>query len=225
MLTPYATEFRRLSSIGAGAQLRDRESAAFGLDGLVKTYHRDEEIYAEGDRPEFVYEVLDGAVRTCRLLSDGRRQIEDFHFAGDCFGLELGVSHRTTAEALGQASVRVVRRSAVSELAARDHEAARRLWRLTADELRRSQEHVMMLGRRSATERVAGFLLDLVRRTDAEDELDLAMSRQDIADYLGLTIETVSRTFTQLQANRHITTHGCRHIVLCDAERLAELCS
>jgi CRP/FNR family nitrogen fixation transcriptional regulator len=194
------------------------------LDGPRTAYARDEEIFGEGEPADFVYQVVSGAVRTYRLLSDGRRQIEEFHFAGDCFGLEAGIERRTTAEALTDTVVKAVRRSSLTERALDDAAIAGRLWKLTAKDLKRTQDHVLMLGRRSASERVAGFLIDLARRTGAAHEVDLPMSRQDIADYLGLTIETVSRTLTQLQGSGYLSIPSCRRILLNDRQSLLEMC-
>jgi CRP/FNR family transcriptional regulator, nitrogen fixation regulation protein len=195
------------------------------VEGARRTFARDAEIFGEGEDPAWVYQVVSGAVRTFRVLSDGRRQIEAFHFAGDCFGLEAGLERRTTAEALTETVVKVVKRSALTERALDDADVARRLWRLTAQDLRRMQDHVLMLGRRSATERVAGFLLDLAERSATPGVVDLPMSRQDIADYLGLTIETVSRTFTQLQGAGSLHLSTSRHVVLADREALLEMCA
>jgi CRP/FNR family nitrogen fixation transcriptional regulator len=199
-----------------------REQLEF--DGPRASYRRDEEIFGEGEEPTYVYQVVSGAVRTYRLLSDGRRQIEEFHFAGDCFGLEAGLERRTTAEALAPTVVRIVSRSQLTERAAQDADMARQLWKMTAQDLRRTQDHVLMLGRRSATERVAGFLLDLAERASTPLALELPMSRQDIADYLGLTIETVSRTFTQLQGSGLIALMGSRRVQLSDRQALCDLC-
>ena len=197
---------------------------AFDIEGQRMSFARDEEIFGEGEEPTWVYQIVSGAVRTYRLLSDGRRQIEEFHFAGDCFGLEAGVERRTTAEAITDVVVKLVKRATLTERALEDAETARKLWRLTAQDLRRTQDHVLMLGRRSAAERVAGFLLDLAERALTPCVVDLPMSRQDIADYLGLTIETVSRTFTQLQAAGHVEMPLSRRVILADREALAEMC-
>jgi CRP/FNR family nitrogen fixation transcriptional regulator len=225
MLSPYALSPRPghiapRSSVGA-ARIQGFD---LSLDSLRRQWLRDEEIFADEDSADFVYEVIEGVVRTSRLLSDGRRQIEDFHLAGDIFGLEAGLTRRATAEAVGTVVLKMIRRAALAELAARDADVARKLWALTARDLRRTQDHVMVLGRRSAAERVAGFLVDLADRTDARDCLDLPMSRQDIADYLGLTIETVSRTFTQFQNTGLIEAPTYRHIVI-DLEQLRDLCA
>jgi CRP/FNR family nitrogen fixation transcriptional regulator len=204
-------------------------AAAFDLvlafPGACPHYCRDEEIFGEGEDASHVYQVVSGVVRTFRILRDGRRQIDEFHFAGDYFGLEMGETHRVTAEALTDASVRMIRRGALSDLAAKRGEAARALFRLTAEGLQRSQDHVLMLGRRSAAERVVGLLLDIAERTHADAELDVPMSRQDMADYLGLTIETVSRTLTSLQDEGLIALPSVRHVVLKDRRALERMVS
>lgn len=198
-------------------------SPPFGFTGPCLRHTRDEEIFGEGEAAEYVYQVISGSVRTHRLLRDGRRQIDEFHFAGDYFGLEAGDVHRVSAEAMTDTTVRMVRRGALSDLAAQRSDVAKALFRLTVAGLQRSQDHVLMLGRKSACERVVGLLIDLADRVGADRELDVPMSRQDMADYLGLTIETVSRTLTQLQADGVIALPTTRHIVLKDRKALRRL--
>ena len=195
------------------------------IPGACPHFSRDEEVFGEGEAADYVYQVVSGAVRTYRILRDGRRQIDEFHFAGDYFGFEIGETHRVTAEALTDASVRMIRRRALSDLAARRGDAARAIFRLTAEGLQRSQDHVLMLGRRSAQERVVGLLLDIAERTHAQAERDVPMSRQDMADYLGLTIETVSRTLTALQDEGLIQLPTVRHVVLKDRRALERMVS
>lgn len=172
-------------------------SDAFERLGVRMSYARDEEIYGQDDEAEMLYRVVRGVVRTSRLTSDGRRQVGDFYYAGDVFGLEPGPDHRFAAEALVDCDVQVVRRAAVRAFAG-DAEVDRAILEATNREMERLQEHVLMLGRKSARERVASFLMSLAQR-QSDDEVDLPMGRQDMADYLGLTIETVSRMLTQLQ--------------------------
>jgi CRP/FNR family nitrogen fixation transcriptional regulator len=190
------------------------------LIGVAKTFAHDAEIFAQGDGCDFVFKVVSGAVRAFRLLADGRRQIIDFYLPGDVFGVEFNAERLAGAEALSDSVIVVARRSALGT----DGENGARLWRHAIDELRRSQDHVLTLGRRSAAERVASFLIDLAGRLGASDDLELPMSRQDIADYLGLTIETVSRTLTQLQSHRLIDLHSCRKVRLSDRPALEDLC-
>jgi CRP/FNR family nitrogen fixation transcriptional regulator len=176
-------------------------------------FGRNEEVYGESEPAEFIYKVISGAVRTYKILNDGRRQISAFHLPGDVFGLEAGEEHAFSAEAVCQSTVLVIKRSAVTALAEKDPAVSRQLWNLTACELQKMQDHVMLLIK-SAQERVVSFLLQMARRMPATNEFELPMSRQDIADYLGLTIETVSRTLTQLETRATIGLPSSRRIVL-----------
>jgi len=195
---------------------------AMELMGSHMTFAPNEEIFGESEPADYVYKVTKGAVRTYKVLSDGRRQIGGFYLPGDIFGLEIGKTHQFSAEAINHAAVTVIRRSAVVALAERDCEAARELWNFTGRELYRVQERMMLLVK-SAQQRVACFLLEMSERLATTDELELPMSRQDIADYLGLTIETVSRTITQLVSNHAIGLPSSRHIVLRNRSALHQL--
>jgi CRP/FNR family transcriptional regulator, nitrogen fixation regulation protein len=196
--------------------------AAMDLMGSPMTFGPNEEIFGEDESAEFVYKVISGAVRTYKILTDGRRQIGAFYLPGDAFGLEFGHAHQFAAEAINKTVVRVVRRSAIVSAAERDCIAARELWTFTARELHRVQEHMLLLVK-SAQQRVACFLLEMSERLSVSDALDLPMSRQDIADYLGLTIETVSRTMTQLVADAAIGLPSSRRILLRDRGALRQL--
>lgn len=160
---------------------------------------KDHEIFAEGDNAEYFYKVVSGVVRTYKVLSDGRRQIDAFHLAGDFFGLESGADHRFTAEAVGDVSVVAFRRCNLETLARNDAELARLVVAAMMRSLERAQDHMLLLGRKSAIEKIATFLLDFAERLAATGDVELPMSRVDIADHLGLTIETVSRSLTQLE--------------------------
>jgi CRP/FNR family nitrogen fixation transcriptional regulator len=184
--------------------------------GFTMTFSRSEEIYGEAEPADFVSKVLSGAARTTRMLSDGRRQIAGFHFAGDVFGLEAGEAHSLSAEAITDCGVVLVRRAALDRAADRDCAAARALWAVTARDLRRLQDHMLLLGRKGAMERIAAFLLEMSERTGDGPGLDLPMSRTDIADYLGLTIETVSRSLTQLEREGVVALPSARRVVLRD---------
>ena len=186
--------------------------------GMRIAYGRDEEIFGEGEAVGCVYRVTSGAVRTFRMLSDGRRQIVEFHTASDVFGLDGQDRHALGAEAVGECVVQVMRRDAF--LNEQGSEAA---IQALLDKFRRAQAHMLLLGRHTACERVAAFLLGFRERVGG-DVVDLPMSRQDIADYLGLTIETVSRTFTQLQAAHQIDLPTCRRVVLRNRAALERLC-
>jgi CRP-like cAMP-binding protein len=186
------------------------------------SFPRNAIIYEENDSAEFVYKVVSGGVRVCKMLSDGRRQIEAFYLPGDIFGLEMRDEQHFSAEALSETTILVVKRSALILLAERDCDVARQLWTFTARELQRVRDHVLLLTR-TAQERVASFLLDMATRLAALDTIEIPMSRQDIADYLGLTIETISRTFTQLEAQAAIALPSSRRIVLRNRRALCRL--
>lgn len=163
------------------------------------------EIYAQGERAGTLYQIEFGSVRIHRLLADGRRQISAFHFAGDIFGLESGLVHDFFAEAIGATGLRVLRSSPRANLS---HE----LLPLALQGLARAQAHLLVLGRQNAVERVAAFLLDLAQRQGGLSQVELPMSRADIGDYLGLTIETVSRVFTKLKAIGVIRLQSLRSV-------------
>ncbi len=218
-MTPSAATERRAFAGSADASV---ESAldAFARMGLRDSCGKDEEIYGQGQPVSRIYQVISGAVRTTRLLNDGRRQVGEFYFPGDIFGLETGPDHRFSAEALCDSVVTSVKRSAL-----RGTEAAvafdRMIWEATVRELDRSQDHVLMLGRKSASERVASFLRGVVERTGGQG--DLPMTRQDMADYLGLTIETVSRMLSQLQATAVVEFDALRHFKVCNPQALERM--
>ena len=199
-----------------------RAGSSLDLIGAPMPFARNVEIYGEDEPADYLYKVVSGAVRTYRVLDDGRRQIGAFHFPGDMFGLEAGASHASSAEAIADSVVLVIKRSAVIGLAERDAEVARELWTLTAQELGRVQNHMLLLIR-NAQERIASFLLEMAERAPSTDFVELPMSRQDIADYLGLTIETVSRTLTQLEAEAAIALPTSRRVVLRNRSALSRL--
>jgi len=180
-------------------------------------------IYSEGDRADRIFKVVSGAVRTFRLLEDGRRQVNAFYLAGEMFGLEAGESYHFCAEAIVASQLVVVRRDTLRQHIVSRPELIRDLWRVTASELERAQAHCVLLGRKSAIERVASFLISMNKRTRGGDAIELPMSRQDIADFLGLTIETVSRTMTQLEEQKLIDMPSARRILIRDRRPLAAL--
>jgi CRP-like cAMP-binding protein len=146
-------------------------------------------------------------------LNDGRRQIGGFYLPGDIFGLEFADEHTLSADTISDAKVLVIKRSALAARAERDAAIGRELHALTARELRRVQERILLLIK-SAQQRVATFLLEMAERAATDDAIELPMSRQDIADYLGLTIETISRTLSTLESAAAIEVPSSRRIVL-----------
>src|SRR5215469_15543215 len=130
-------------------------------------YSRGSEIFGEAEPAEYVYQVVDGAVRSYKLLSDGRRQIGAFHLAGDIFGLENGSAHRFTAEAVIDTTVRLIKRQSLETVAESDAAVARNLLRMTTTNLQHAEDHMLLLGRKTSLERVAAFLLEMDRRLTA----------------------------------------------------------
>mgnify|MGYP001807728445 CR=1 FL=1 len=195
-----------------------RESVLFAdcpeLIGTPFSYTREEELYGEGEDAESVYKIVVGAVRTHKVLSDGRRLITGFHLPGDLFGFEQGESYRHTAEALSETKVLIFKRRQIDRVAAQRVDVACHLWKMAATGLRSAQDHMLLLGRRSAHERVAAILLEIDGRLGGTGTFELPMTRRDIADYLGLTIETVSRTFSQLEAERALVRSATRTVTL-----------
>ncbi len=204
----------------------DREAEPLGqamhLMGATISYPRNTEIFGENEPAEYLYKIVSGTVRTYKILNDGRRQIGGFYLPGDIFGLEFADEHALSAEAITDAKVLVVKRSALTALAGRDAAVARELFALTGRELQRVQERIMLLIK-SAQERVASFLLEMAGRVSGNAIIELPMSRQDIADYLGLTIETVSRTLTSLESSATIEVPTSRRIVLRNRPALSRM--
>lgn len=229
MLTQTQTVSRAASVKHPAAAFRHAPPAAkapqadaIELMGALMPFARNSEIYGENEPADYLYKVVSGTVRTYKVLVDGRRQIGGFHLPGDMFGFESGDEHTFSAEAITDCKILVIRRSAVITLAARDNDVAQQMWALTARELQRVQDHIMVLIK-SAQERVASFLLEMAGRAAGGGAVELPMSRQDIADYLGLTIETVSRTLTQLEKTAAIELPTSRRIVLRNRSALTRL--
>lgn len=224
MLTQSAIQSRsaKLNISAKNPSVSAGSGDAIAMMGAPMTFKRNAEIYGEGETAEYLYKVVTGTVRTYKVLADGRRQIGAFYVAGDVFGLESGEEHSFSAEAVTESKVLVVKRRAIVALAERDTEVARQLWTITARELQHAQEHFLALIK-TAEERVVGFLLDMAARVSAGNQFELPMSRQDIADYLGLTIETVSRTMSQLESTDAIELPSSRRVVLRSRAALGRL--
>lgn len=190
------------------------------LDKVRLSYAAGEAIYVEGDVRQSLYAIVSGAVRTVRHTIDGRRQIGGFYYRGDIFGLEEGEEHSFTAEAICATEVTTHRLSNTGMAASADPV----LVVAAMGELGRVRGHLAMLGRRCAGEKMASFLIDLARR-NGSDRASLPMSRQDIADYLGLALETVSRVLGQLQSDGLVQFASCRDfkiVRIAALKRLAE---
>jgi CRP/FNR family nitrogen fixation transcriptional regulator len=195
----------------------------FDRIGSRRTLARNEEIFAEGDPADCWYKVISGAVRLCKLLADGRRHVAEFYFSGDCFGLENMPARLFSAEAVSGIIVMRYPRRATEQLIDESPMLARGLRYMTLRDLANAQIRMLMLGRMSAPERVATFLLDMFERRSVTRALDLPMSRNDIADYLGLTVETVCRVMSAFKRDGAIGIPTPHRIELRNRAALAAI--
>jgi CRP-like cAMP-binding protein len=185
-----------------------------GLIGTRVLFGRRQEIFGADEEARSIYRVISGAVRDVTVLTDGRRQVSAFHLAGDVFGLTAGPRHSHSAEAVVETVAMVYPRRPIEDAARRDARLACTLWLAALRQLEQGQDHVLLLGRRSAVERVAAFLAEIEQRSVGSGWFVLPMTRRDIADYLGLTIETVSRAVTRLEAEGALLRAGAKRIRL-----------
>jgi CRP/FNR family transcriptional regulator, nitrogen fixation regulation protein len=204
-MSGQAIEFLRQPSTAnhlARRLIPSAEAEAFDLliggIGVSLSFAPKTRIFHENDPADRVYKVASGSVCTCKILSDGRRQIVAFYLPGDFFGFECADQHTLSAEAVSNANVLVIKKSALATAARRDAAIEGQVLLLMAGELARLEERVLLL-LKNAQERVGEFILDMAKRAAAGNYVELPMKRQDIADYLGLTIETVSRILTALE--------------------------
>jgi CRP/FNR family transcriptional regulator len=184
-------------------------------------------IFAEGDPANHVYRIESGAVSLFRLLYDGRRQILGFAYPGDYIGLGARGEHIMNAQAIKPARIRAMPLASLHRIAAKDPILCFTLYQSIAEELAAARDLMVTTGHRSAVERVAAFLITLARRSDPGGEparlVDLLMTRADIADFLGLTIETISRTLTKLKAGGLIDLPQSARVILLDMVELKRL--
>jgi CRP/FNR family transcriptional regulator len=212
-VTPSADQAVGLEQRLARASLRRVEAKEF--------------VFAEGDPATHLYQVETGAVALYKVLCDGRRQVLGFAYPGDLIGLGADGEHLINAQATKPTRLRCLPLSALGQMARQDPRLAFRLYEALAGELAATRELMLTTGQRSASERLIAFLLALSRRNarKGQDPLvfDLPMTRTDIADFLGLTIETVSRTFTKLKLAGLIDLPQSSRVCLVDVERLRSL--
>ena len=215
--TAFGVEMARLSFAGDGHQ------RGLPAVGTVRNFAENQEIYNAGDETALFFKLASGVVRTCTFLSDGRRQIDAFYVPGNVFGLEAGAEHGLSAETVCHSQVISYRRRDLEAFAAQSQGYSQQLFSYAMQSLARAQRHAVLLGRRSAVEKLAEFLIDWAAQSPESDVLTLEMPRRDIADYLGLTIETVSRAFAHLERKSLIELPTARQIRLKDPEGLRRL--
>jgi CRP/FNR family transcriptional regulator, nitrogen fixation regulation protein len=192
---------------------------------LRQNFVKNSTIFAEGDAADRVYKVVHGVVRICKHTADGRRHIVDFALAGELFGIVEDSQHELTAEAVNDAVLVSYPRSRIDQLGAEDPNVGRHLLAHLYGNLITMQRHLLVLGCQDAKERLAWFLLRLAKRTGVAcgGMLDLAMGRQDIADHLGLTIETICRTIRDLKNDGTVSVPSIHQLVLADMRTLRTL--
>ena len=218
----------RLQAI-CGVLNRD-ELREFKASGTTVARASGDTIFFEGDIATYVYNLTSGVLRLSKLLPDGRRQIAGFLFPGDFLGITMEDEHAFTAEAIIPSKLCQFSRARFDAFVDTHPRLERRLYAIAAHELAAARQQVVLLGRKTAAERVASFLLMLDARRissgsgeELEGDITLPMSRSDIADYLGLRIETVSREFSALKASRLIRLTTTQTIRFVDRERLEQL--
>ncbi|MCW5771739.1 MAG: helix-turn-helix domain-containing protein [Rhodospirillaceae bacterium] len=187
--------------------------------GIRQRAGRDGTIYAEGDAAANWYRLISGSVRVFRVLADGRRHIGEFVFPGDMFGFEPGQTHIQGAEAIEPAEFVAYPIAAIERCIVGDAAVRHAIRALLVERLAAAQNRVMALGRLTAAERLADFLLGMARRGDGRFA-DMPMSRVDVADYLGLTVETLSRLFTNLRQRGIIRLPNAYHVEILDRAAL-----
>jgi CRP/FNR family nitrogen fixation transcriptional regulator len=191
--------------------------------GPVLYFSPNQELYSQGGTADMFIKLVAGAVRTCRLLSDGRRQIDAFYLPGDIFGFEFAAEHSFSAEAICDCTVISYRWRGYAAARTTHDGMPERLFAHAMRNLSRAQSHARLLGFSSAAEKLAAFLLEWSEQSTDETLITLQMPRQDIADYLGMTVETVSRTLTQLRNDGLIEFLSARQIKLLDIVALTAL--
>jgi CRP/FNR family transcriptional regulator len=204
------------------------ETFAQGLiGGQLRTFEAKEHLYREGDRATHVYKIEAGHVCIYRMMADGRRQVLDFADPGDLIGLGAIGNHHTNALATARTRVRCLPVSDLHQVVQSDAGLGLKLYEAMSRELHGAQELLFTVSQRNASERLAAFLIALAHRNerkgDSRNEFVLPMTRTDIADFLGLTIETVSRTITKFRADGLIDVSHCVLVKILDAPALAAL--
>lgn len=206
----------------AGWSATGREGTAAPA-GMPLSLHEGQQVFAEGDKAERCYEVKQGMVRTQRLLPDGRRQVIDFFCPGEIFALASGSLYSCDAEAVTASTVVAHSLVQIGARLDRDPQLVSQVMRTLTRELASAQEQLLLLGRKTARERLACFLLGLARKSGRSDGTLLSMKRGDIADHLGLTVETVSRLFAGFKRDRLIALDEITEVTFLDRRRLASI--
>jgi CRP/FNR family transcriptional regulator len=221
-----------MQTLSAQPAIRPEHCAISVLDNTLahaslRRVEAKEFVFVEGDPTTHVFRVETGAVALYKVLADGRRQIVGFAYPGDLIGLGAQREHVMNAQAIKPTRVRSLPVATLYRSAATDPSLSFKLYEAVARELAATRDLMLTTGQRSATERVVSFLLAFSRRSGRNGhdpaEFELPMTRADIGDFLGLTIETVSRTFTKLRCLGLIELPHANRVKLVDLDQLESL--
>lgn len=223
-----ATSNSRISAFWPGVAHRIKSGLEHSLThGQLRRVEAKEFLFAEGDSISHVYRIETGALALFRVLADGRRQVLGFAYPGDIVGLGVDDEHTMNAQAVKPTRVRCMSMASLRQSATCDPDLGFRLYEAMARELAATRDLMLTTGQRSAVERVASFLLAFSRRNQRNgldpSNIELPMTRTDIGDFLGLTIETVSRTFTKLKLMGLIELPHSNEVQLLDLDQLEDL--
>jgi CRP/FNR family transcriptional regulator len=222
-----ANDYRTYGDDSHGRPFQGHSLNSCLAQGCVRRYDVKEFVFAEGDPAKHIYRIEAGAVSLFKILPDGRRQILGFAYAGDFIGLGVQGEHIMSAQAIKAARIRSLPLAALHQIATRDADLSFMLYQAVAEELAATRDLMMTTGHRSASERVAAFLMALSRRNRRMGKpaglIDLPMTRADIADFLGLTIETISRTLTKFKTRKLIDLPQSARVELLDMIELQKL--
>jgi CRP/FNR family nitrogen fixation transcriptional regulator len=197
------------------------KDALSALQPGTRRFRRNQVIASEGEAADYIFVVVNGVVRKCKNFEHGGRSVVAFYLRGDLFGWSEE-KHSLSVEAASNAAVMFVKRSALISLAKRDSDVAGLLLDIATSQLRRAQQHALLMNM-MAKSRVASFLVDLGQRSRAGNLIKLPMSHQDIADHLGLKIETLSRTITELERGGIVYRSGARSLTVDNARLLRQI--
>lgn len=203
----------------------DNASFSHSLSSTIeRKYSEHEHLFLEGEKQTHLFLIVEGVVSVYKLLSDGRRQISSFAYPGDIVGLDSVGSHVNSGEALSECRIRCISVNTIEKLIRNEPGFGRALLYLTANELGDTREQLLSLGRKSAAEKLATFLQRIALRSEKSSDysniIAIPMKRSEIADFLGLTVETVSRTFTKLRTCQVIRLHGSDNVEILDPDGL-----
>jgi CRP/FNR family nitrogen fixation transcriptional regulator len=196
--------------------------AAIDLMGVTKPFRRTEKLFGDGDNAKYIYKVVSGCIKTYNILKDDRRHIRAFHLSGDYIGLEETKHHDCIADAIAPSVVRLIDKKTLLARANDDIGLLKYLLVVTAAELMRAREHKALL-LMSAESRVARFLLEVAGRDSRRGVIGMPLVRQEIADHLGLTFETVSRILWRLERSKIITLPERHSAVIKNAAALKRM--